>query len=109
MIPPTVAREIQASGSHGIRSVLTGIAGGAFSGLTGVGGGTIMVPLLTGQLKLSQHRAHGTALAIIMFVAVVGVVGYWRAGNIDWGLVLALSPGAILGVYVGARAMVKVP
>ncbi len=68
-----------------------------------------MVPLLTGQLGLSQHRAHGTSLAIIMFVAVAGIVGYWQAGNIDWRLVLALSPGAIAGVYVGARAMVRVP
>jgi uncharacterized membrane protein YfcA len=68
-----------------------------------------MVPLLTGQLKLSQHRAHGTSLAIIMFVATAGVLGYWRAGNIDWRLVLALIPGAIAGVYAGARAMMKVP
>ncbi len=68
-----------------------------------------MVPMLTGGLKLSQHRAHGTSLAIIMFVAMSGVAVYWHAGNIDWRLVLALSPGAIVGVYVGAKAMVKVP
>ncbi|MBI5285164.1 MAG: sulfite exporter TauE/SafE family protein [Chloroflexi bacterium] len=104
-----MARDIQASGPRGVRSILTGIAGGAFSGLTGVGGGAVMVPLLTGQLKLSQHRAHGTSLAIIMFVAVSGVVGYWQAGNIDWRLVLALVPGAVAGVYAGARAMVRVP
>ncbi len=96
-------------GSRAIRSVLTGVAGGSFSGLTGVGGGAVMVPLLTGQLKLSQHRAHGTSLAIIMFVAVSGVAVYWWAGNIDWRLVLALAPGSIAGVYAGAKAMVKVP
>jgi uncharacterized membrane protein YfcA len=90
-------------------SVVTGVAGGAFSGLTGVGGGAVMVPMLTGWLKLSQHRAHGTSLAIIMFVAVSGVAGYWHAGNIDWGLVFALAPGAVVGVYVGAKAMVRVP
>lgn len=89
--------------------MVTGAAGGAFSGLTGVGGGAVMVPMLTGWLKLGQHRAHGTSLAIIMFVAISGVAGYWRAGNIDWRLVLALSPGAIAGAYVGAKAMVKVP
>jgi uncharacterized membrane protein YfcA len=65
--------------------------------------------MLTGGLKLSQHRAHGTSLAIIMFVAMSGVAVYWHAGNIDWRLVLALSPGAIVGVYAGAKAMVKVP
>lgn len=104
-----MAREIEASGSRELRSVLTGVAGGAFSGLTGVGGGAVLVPLLTGPLRLSQHRAHGTSLAIIMFVAVSGVVGYARAGNIDWRLVSALVPGAVLGVIAGAKAMVKVP
>jgi uncharacterized protein len=68
-----------------------------------------MVPLLTGRLHLSQHRAHGTSLAIITFVAASGVAGYWHAGNIDWRLVLALAPGAVVGVYVGARTMVRVP
>jgi uncharacterized membrane protein YfcA len=38
-----------------------------------------------------------------------GVAVYWHAGNIDWRLVLALSPGAIVGVYAGAKAMVRVP
>ena len=92
-----------------MRAVLTGIAGGTFSGLTGVGGGAIMVPMLTGLLKLDQHRAHGTSLAIIAFVAVAGVAGYWHAGNIDWRLVLALTPGAIAGVLVGARTMMRLP
>lgn len=68
-----------------------------------------MVPLLTGRIGLSQHRAHGTSLAIIMFVAAAGALPYGRAGNIDWRLVLALLPGALVGVFVGARAMVKVP
>ena len=109
IIAPKVARESRVSGSRGIRSVLTGVAGGSFSGLTGVGGGAVMVPLLTGQLKLGQHRAHGTSLAIIVFVASAAAIGYWRAGNIDWPLAAALLPGSLAGVYVGARAMVKVP
>ena len=107
--PGKGGEETTASGSRGTRAVLTGIAGGTFSGLTGVGGGAIMVPMLTGLLRLGQHRAHGTSLAIIAFVAVAGVAGYWRAGNIDWRLVLALTPGAVAGVVVGAKAMVKVP
>jgi len=108
MIAPTVARGTT-QGSRGARAALTGVAGGGFSGLSGVGGGAVMVPLLTGQLGLSQHRAHGTSLAIIMFVAVAGAAAYWQAGNVDWRLVLALAPGAVLGVIAGAKAMVRVP
>lgn len=44
-----------------------------------------------------------------MFVAIAGALGYWRAGNIDWRLVLVLIPGSIVGVYAGARAMTRVP
>lgn len=88
---------------------MTGLAGGLFSGLTGVGGGAVMVPLLTGLLGLSQHRAHGTSLAIIVFVASAGVIPYAVAGNVDWGLVVALSIGAALGVYAGARVMQRIP
>ncbi len=96
-------------GPRAIQSVVTGIVGGGFSGLTGVGGGAVMVPLLTGQLRLGQHRAHGTSLAIILFVAMAGTLGYWRAGNIDWRLAAALTPGAVVGVYAGAKAMLRVP
>ncbi|MDP9236856.1 MAG: sulfite exporter TauE/SafE family protein [Chloroflexota bacterium] len=68
-----------------------------------------MVPLFTGQLRLSQHRAHGTSLAVITFVAIAGALGYWRAGNIDWRLVAAFVPGSVVGVYAGASAMTRVP
>lgn len=108
IIASTVAR-VRDAGPQKLVYLLTGSVAGAFSGLTGVGGGSIMVPLLTGQLKLGQHRAHGTSLAIIMFVACAGVAGYWRAGNIDWRLALALTPGALIGVMAGARTMLRVP
>ena len=98
-----------ALGSRGARSALTGAAGGAFSGLTGVGGGAVMIPLLTGPLRMTQHRAHATSLATILFIASAGVLGYWHAGNVDWRLVATLVPGAAAGAYLGARAMARVP
>jgi uncharacterized membrane protein YfcA len=84
---------------------LTGIAGGFFSGLTGVGGGAIMVPLLKRFLNLSQHVAHGTSLAIVIFVGTSGLIGYWLNGNVDWHLAIWLSVGSALGAYFGAVTM----
>ncbi len=81
------------------------MAGGFFSGLTGVGGGAIMVPLLRRFLNLSQHVAHGTSLAIVMFVGTAGLAGYWLNGNVDWHLAIWLSVGSALGAYFGAVAM----
>ena len=81
------------------------MAGGFFSGLTGVGGGAIMVPLLKRFLNLSQHVAHGTSLAIVIFVGTAGLTGYWLNGNVDWHLAIWLSIGSALGSYFGAVTM----
>ena len=86
-------------------AVGTGLAGGAFSGLTGVGGGAVMVPLLTGVLRMDQHRAHGTSLVVIIFAAATGVATYAVAEGIDWALVGLLLTGSLGGAYLGARAV----
>jgi uncharacterized membrane protein YfcA len=64
-----------------------------------------MVPLLTSLLRLPQHRAHGTSLAIVVFVGAAGLAGYWLTENVDWGLSLWLAIGGALGAYLGAVAM----
>ena len=87
--------------------MLTGVTGGFFSGLTGVGGGAVMVPLLTTLLRLPQHLAHGTSLAIVTFVATAGLAGYWRTDNVDWGIAPWLAIGGALGAYIGAVTMSK--
>jgi uncharacterized membrane protein YfcA len=90
------------------RSVVTGLTGGFFSGLTGVGGGTIMVPLLRRLLGLSQHTAHGTSLVIVIFVGTAGLLGYWINDNVDWTLAIWLSVGSAVGAYVGAVTMSRI-
>jgi uncharacterized membrane protein YfcA len=87
----------------------TGIAGGFFSGLTGVGGGALMVPLLTGVVRMRQHAAHGTSLAVIVFAAAAGAATYTFQEGIDWLLVLALLAGSVAGAYVGARGVQRLP
>ncbi len=84
--------------------VLTiGLAGGLLSGLVGVGGGIVMVPLMTGLLAMRQHRAHGTSLAIIVPTAFSATIPYALANPIDWLLALALAGPAMLLAVVGAR------
>jgi uncharacterized membrane protein YfcA len=85
--------------------IITGLTGGFFSGLTGVGGGVIMVPLLRRLQGLAQHKAHGTSLAIVIFVGPAGLIGYWLNGNIDWKLAPWLAVGSAFGAYFGAVTM----
>lgn len=68
-----------------------------------------MVPLFTGALKLPQHVAHGTSLAVIIFVASASLIGYAATGNVDWPLIGMFAGGAAVGAFVGARTMQFVP
>ena len=90
------------------KTVATGLAGGFFSGLTGAGGGVVMVPLLTTLLKMPQHLAHGTSLVIVIFVASAGLIGYGSTNNVEWSLAVWLAMGSATGAYVGAVAMSRI-
>jgi len=100
--------------SHGApgRPVLaasTGFGGGFLAGILGGGGGAVMVPLMTGPMRMSQHVAHGTSLAIITVTAAVAAVIYSVNESISFALVAALSFGAIAGAILGAKGAARVP
>lgn len=67
-----------------------------------------MVPLLVAFLRLPQHLAHGTSLAIVVFVASAGLAGYWLTGNVDWSLAAWFALGGATGAYLGARIMARI-
>lgn len=94
-------------------SLLIGAIAGMQAGLTGVGGGVFLVPLMVGVLGVAQHEAHGTSLAVIIAIAIVGTITYASLGHIpgdaDWSLVPALAFGAVVGVVAGAKLMMRVP
>ena len=94
------------SGSF-LHAAVTGLVAGLAGGLFGVGGGIVLVPMLTSVLGLTQHQAHGTSLAAIGATAVAGLLVYGANGNVAWlpaGLLaLASVPAANLGARFAAR------
>ena len=94
-------------------SILIGAAAGMLAGLTGVGGGLLLVPLMVGLLAVAQHQAHGTSLAVIFPIALIGAITYaihgHIVGHVDWELILGLALGGLAGVVLGARLMMRVP
>ncbi len=88
-------------------SLATGAVGGTLAGLLGIGGGIVMVPLMTGLLWLDQHKAHGTSLAIIIPTSVAGTAIYAQRGDIDWVLVATIASGSAFGAVAGAKIMAK--
>jgi len=89
--------------------MLIGAAAGMVAGLMGVGGGIFLVPLLVGVLGVTQHQAHGTSLAVIAPIALVGAITYALLGHMDWALIVGLALGGLVGAVLGARLMTRVP
>jgi uncharacterized membrane protein YfcA len=84
-----------------------GICGGLFSGLLGVGGGVIMVPLLVFWGRYGQRDAHAASLGAIIPISAASVITYGAAGEVRVKEALALALGAIAGAQIGARALAR--
>ena len=85
-----------------------GLLAGLLSGLFGVGGGTVIVPLLVLALRFDQRLAAGTSLAAIIPTATVGVVSYAVHGSVAWIPALILALGAVFGAQVGTWLLPRV-
>jgi uncharacterized protein len=79
-----------------------GVAGGLLSGLLGVGGGIVMVPLLVIWAGYAQRDAHAMSLGAIVPISVAGVLTYGVAGQVRLPEAIALAAGAVAGARVGA-------
>jgi len=89
--------------------VLIGLAGGLLSGLFAIGGGIIMVPLLTAFARLNQRAAAATSLAAIVPTSIVGSITYIAAGEVDLVAAAFVSIGAVVGALVGSRFLKRIP
>lgn len=90
--------------------IIIGFATGIFGGMVGVGGGIILVPALVFILGFSQMDAQGTSLALIMFpVGILAVIQYYKAGHVDFNIVLLLAAGFIIGGFLGSKLSLSLP
>jgi uncharacterized protein len=81
---------------------------GIASGMFGIGGGVLLVPLLALLYGFSQHRAQGTSLvALIPPTGILAFIAYAREGFVSWKAGLLLIPGVFLGGILGGRVAEK--
>ncbi|GAX14886.1 hypothetical protein FisN_29Lh100 [Fistulifera solaris] len=78
-----------------------GTLAGTMGSLAGMGGGFVMIPLLTGVCRLSQHQAHGTSLAAVMATGLAGAVSY--QDHVDFAAAGPLAAAAMLTASLGAK------
>ena len=89
--------------------VIIGLTAGMLSGLVGVGGGVIMVPMFVLFLGLTQHNAQGMSLAVMLPpVTFLAVYNYHKEGLIDWRMALIASAVFIIGGYFGSKIALKI-
>lgn len=87
-----------------------GTLAGAFSGLFGVGGGTIVVPLLIFWFAYGERLATGTSLAAIVLIGLLGALaqgGIYGNVRVETGLLLAIP--AIAGIVLGTAIQQRIP
>lgn len=94
---------------HLLRCAVVGTAAGAFSAVFGVGGGTIIVPLLVLWFGYGERLATGTSLAAIVVIAGLAAAGHGLYGNVDVLKGTLVGVPAIAGVVAGAALQQRIP
>ncbi|SES75659.1 hypothetical protein SAMN05660297_00518 [Natronincola peptidivorans] len=85
--------------------LFVGFLAGVINGLFGAGGGTIIVPALNFIFGVPQHKAHATAISIILPFAVISSLIYHKHGFTSLDVTYKVALGGIIGSYFGSRLL----
>jgi uncharacterized membrane protein YfcA len=96
--------------------VCTGATVGLLSGLLGIGGGAVMVPMLVALFDAQGlpkahilHLAVGTGLATILFTSASSVRAHAARGAVRWDIALGMTPGILAGGLIGSAVAAQIP
>lgn len=92
-----------------LKLAVIGTAAGAFSGLLGVGGGSVIVPLLIVWLAYGEREATGTSMMAIVVIAALAVTVQAFYGNVDPPNAALVGIPAIGGVIAGTALQQRIP
>lgn len=85
-----------------------GIGAGFLSGLFGIGGGIIIVPLLV-LIGYDIKKSSAISLGAVLIISLTGVVSYAGFGQVDWLLAALLAVGSVVGAQLGSRVLGRLP
>lgn len=92
-----------------LRLATVATAAGAFSGLFGVGGGTIIVPVLILWFGFGEREATGTSLVAIVAIVLLAAAGHGLYGNVDAAKAALVGVPAVGGVLAGTALQQRLP
>jgi uncharacterized membrane protein YfcA len=90
-------------------AISLGVVGGLVSGVFGVGGSLLTVPLMTTLRAMGQATAQGMGLALVAPGTVVNLLVYGGAGNVDWVRGIALAVGGVATMPLGVAIAHRLP
>ena len=88
-------------------SAMAGFAIGLVAGLTGTGGGALLVPFMVSILGMRIHEAVATSMYSMLLAAITAAIGHYQNNDINLAAGLPLTLGALAGAFVGSRTAVK--
>lgn len=85
-----------------------GLAAGFLSGMVGIGGGIIIVPVLVYFFGFTQHQAQGTTLFMFLLpIGILGVMNYHKQGYVDYKTALIICSTFVFGSYFGSKLSIS--
>jgi uncharacterized membrane protein YfcA len=106
---PSPASTTATGAQRTLRLAVIGTGAGLFSGLFGVGGGTVIVPLLILWMAYGDREATGTSLGAIVIIAAVAMATQGAYGNVHVGDGLLVGIPAVGGVLAGTALQQRIP
>ena len=89
--------------------VVIGLLSGSLSGLVGVGGGIIMIPLLISFFGFTQLNAQGTAIAAMLPpIGILAAINYYQEGYVRWEYSIVIALAFIVGGYFGSKLSISI-
>jgi uncharacterized membrane protein YfcA len=93
-----------------IALVFLGVFAGVLSGMFGIGGGIVIVPILTAFFGFEFLTATGTSLSVLLLpVSVFAVIAYYRAGRLKIPVAAWVGAGIVFGSWIGANVALALP
>jgi uncharacterized membrane protein YfcA len=89
--------------------IIIGLLAGLVSGLVGVGGGIVIVPMLVFILSASQFEAQGTSIAAMLPpIGITAAFGYYNEGYINWKYAIIIAITFLIGGYFGSKIALSI-
>lgn len=92
-----------------VKKILIGLVAGLISGFFASGGGMVVVPALVYIMKISEKKARGTSLFVILPMVITSGIFYYKNDYINWKIGILCAIGGMIGGFLGAKYLKKIP